>query len=281
MEEVANNWREQANINMSYERINERDWCRQDIKMSIEGIDYRQISYYCQIGDTIYNVKFGNNIDAVQNNLELIDSMMFSLAFNKIDSNLSKHDDMETIAIANIRLNTTKPVFEKEKYAFLSDKSTLGKLKIESISGFFYDGKLAAIQIISTKHIGEEFVFKGWSYLYRLKYEEGYEGGNSSYFDVGLFRFDKDLKEFDVTDICLSSSPYKTFDELMSSPLPLLNTIKYATSIDEKLKTNLLWSTIIIKYTPLCKKYKADIEKAKKQKLKEEEIARNNELEII
>ena len=79
MTSIANNWREVAKVEMTYKQINDIKWCKHDIRMSIQGQEGRQISYYCQRGNYIYNVKFGNSGEAVEKNQNTIDSIMASV----------------------------------------------------------------------------------------------------------------------------------------------------------------------------------------------------------
>lgn len=79
MSEMGNSYRGIAKINLTYEKINGREWCKQNIQMNVQGQKYRQISYYCQNGAHIYNVKFGNNASEIQNNLVVINSIMASI----------------------------------------------------------------------------------------------------------------------------------------------------------------------------------------------------------
>lgn len=76
---IANNWREVAKVEMAYKQINGIKWCKHDIRMSMQGIEGRQISFYCLKGKHIYNVKFGNSSKEVEKNLSLIDSIMASV----------------------------------------------------------------------------------------------------------------------------------------------------------------------------------------------------------
>ena len=76
MNNIAENWREVAKVNISNEQINDVEWCKHDIRMNIQGQEGRQISYYSLKGYNIYNVKFGNSAVEVEKNLSLIDSIM-------------------------------------------------------------------------------------------------------------------------------------------------------------------------------------------------------------
>lgn len=77
--DIANNWREYANVDESVVNINGEEWCKHDIRMSVQGEENRQVSYYLQKGDYIYNIKYGNMAIEVENNLGIIDSMMSSV----------------------------------------------------------------------------------------------------------------------------------------------------------------------------------------------------------
>jgi len=76
MKSIAKKWREVAKVNMSYEQINNVEWCKHDIRMNMQGQEGRQISYYSLKGYYIYNVKFGNNAAEIEKNQSMIDSIM-------------------------------------------------------------------------------------------------------------------------------------------------------------------------------------------------------------
>ena len=59
--------------------INGEEWCKLDIRMNMQGQTGRQISFYRQKGNYIYNIKFGNNTTDVEKNLVVIDSIMTSV----------------------------------------------------------------------------------------------------------------------------------------------------------------------------------------------------------
>lgn len=127
-------------------------------------------------------------------------------------------DYMDTTAIGNIHLNTTKDVFEQEKRQFLAETPSLGELRIKSVTGFFYDNRLSAVQIISypqTAHKEGKAIYgtSGWEYMYYQKY------GNKYSSNRGRFQFVKGRKGMRVTDFCASDRPYNSFKELMEQPL--------------------------------------------------------------
>lgn len=147
-----------------------------------------------------------------------------------------EEDYLDTIAIGNIRLNTTKDVFEIERKQFLEENKTLGSLKIKSVTGFFWKDRLAAVQIVSQDNSlyreqmtkGTE-VFEastihwelygkgeGWDGLYHLKYKDKYLNNNSRI----PFSYVKGRKGIRVTDYCCTSTPYSSFDNLVKTPFP-------------------------------------------------------------
>lgn len=81
MTSIASNWRKVAKVDMKYEEINEVKWCKQDIRMSMQGQEGRQVSFYCLNGNYIYNVKFGNSNKEVEKNLATIDDIIASVKF--------------------------------------------------------------------------------------------------------------------------------------------------------------------------------------------------------
>lgn len=124
---------------------------------------------------------------------------------------------MDTTAIGNIHLNTLPEVFEQEKQQFLAETNTLGNLRIKSVDGFFYDGRLAAVEIISYPHQSDqEFGFLGkdaWGTMYYQKYNDKYSSGRRQ------FDYIKGRKGIEVNDYCASSRPFSSFRELMEKPL--------------------------------------------------------------
>ena len=77
MNELADNWKEYAKVDVSYVKYNGVEWCVQDLKI---GDINRQISYYTQKGRYIYNVKFGNQASEIDQNI--IDTIMKSVIIN-------------------------------------------------------------------------------------------------------------------------------------------------------------------------------------------------------
>ena len=76
---LADNWREVATVSMSYETINGVKWCKHDIQMSTQGQEGRQISYYTPKGNMIYNIKFGNKAQEVEQSQLVINDIMHSV----------------------------------------------------------------------------------------------------------------------------------------------------------------------------------------------------------
>jgi hypothetical protein len=79
----------------------------------------------------------------------------------------------DSTAIGNICLNVTKEEFERQKNIFMKETPELGGLKIKSVSGLFYDNRLAAVQIISQQqdfHKKGGIAINGWYMMYYEKY---------------------------------------------------------------------------------------------------------------
>lgn len=74
MDELADNWKEYAKVNITYDNFNGVEWCKQDL---IVDDNNRQISYYTQRGGFIYNVKFGNQASKIEQSV--IDTIMKSV----------------------------------------------------------------------------------------------------------------------------------------------------------------------------------------------------------
>lgn len=166
---------------------------------------------------------------------------------------------LDSTAICNIHLNTTREQFEEEKKIFLAENDSLGKLKIKSVTGFFYKGKLAAIQILSDtqtiyrevwkeRHFRNNFVDLrntecGWEYLYYKKY------GDQSHLHSYGFNYERGRIGMTVTDKCASDQIYSSFEQLKDTPLKFYkstDTIQYS------------WSVIIVGFIPAYDQYVND-----------------------
>ena len=79
MTSLADSWREVANVGISNESINGIAWCKQDIQMTSQGQEGRQVSYYALKGNMIYNIKFGNKAHEVEKNQTIINDIMRSV----------------------------------------------------------------------------------------------------------------------------------------------------------------------------------------------------------
>jgi len=155
-------------------------------------------------------------------------------------------DYMDTVAIGNIHLNTTRDVFEKEKQIFLSEVQKLAAFKIKTVKGFFYEGRLAALQIISypqdahktgrldglTNLPGESIRY--WTTLYYNKYSKY----NTRYGEMRIIELNKANSPFsipynkysdhieyvkgrkgiNVTDLSATDRPCNSFEELVDQP---------------------------------------------------------------
>lgn len=162
------------------------------------------------------------------------------------DERIRKHNERvrdslnkDTTAIGNIYLNITREEFEDQKKIFIEETPELGGLKIKSVNGLFYDGRLAAVQIISQQQNAHRKGFaynEGWYYLYYQKY------GGGIYTNRSRFDFEKGRKGIIVTDVCASDKPFSSFEEFMEKPLqtcysdqPLFNALRSVNNVEAML----------------------------------------------
>ncbi len=130
----------------------------------------------------------------------------------KIKSDSSSKD---STAIGNICLNVTREEFEKQRKIFINETPKLGELKIKSVSGLFYNDRLAAVQIISHQ---QDYYKKGtsgdgWEMMYIEKYGTQYiSKGN-------IFNYEKDMKGITVTDLSSSDKPFSSFEQFMENKI--------------------------------------------------------------
>ena len=96
----------------------------------------------------------------------------------------------DSTAIGNICLNVTKEEFESQKKIFMKETPELGGLKIKSVSGLFYDNRLAAVQIISQQqdfHKKGGIAINGWHMMYYEKYGKLHESNKYRFdYEKGL-----------------------------------------------------------------------------------------------
>ena len=121
----------------------------------------------------------------------------------------------DSTAIGNICLNVTKEEFESQKTIFMKETPELGGLKINSVSGLFYDNRLAAVQIISQQqdyHKKGGIAIDGWYMMYYEKYGKQHES-NKYRFD-----YEKGLKAIAITDLSATDKPYSSFEQFMDNP---------------------------------------------------------------
>lgn len=97
----------------------------------------------------------------------------------------------------------------------MKETPELGGLKIKSVSGLFYDNRLAAVQIISQQqdfHKKGGIAINGWYMMYYEKYGKQHES-NKYRFD-----FEKGLKAIAITDLSATDKPYSSFEQFMDNP---------------------------------------------------------------
>lgn len=187
--------------------------------------------------------------------------------FEKRQIELADSLALDSTAICNIHLNTTREQFEEEKKIFLAENDSLGKLKIKSVVGLFYRDRLAAIEILSEKQTIYRDALKmtdiqnteyGWEYLYRKKYSEQSHPHND-------FMYERGRVGMSVTDICASEQIYTSFNQLIEEDIILC---------ESNPKNEDSWSVIIVGFIPAFQQYANDkIE----EKRKSEELQRKIE----
>lgn len=147
-------------------------------------------------------------------------------------NSLSQKSKTDSSAIGCIHFNVIKEVFEVQKKQFLSENSMLHNYKIQSVNGFYYDDRLAVVQIISypqdahKKSYDQGFYTSpndGWERLYSLKYTNN----NQSYPLKSVkeieaeerakrpFDYKTQHKGIKVTDFAISGRPQKSIEEVM------------------------------------------------------------------
>ena len=127
---------------------------------------------------------------------------------------LGDSQNNDSTAIGNICLNVTREEFEKQRKTFINETPKLGELKIKSVSGLFYNDRLAAVQIISQQqdYHKKGFSIDGWSMMYYEKY------GIQHISNRNKFNFEKGLKAIAVTDLSATDKPFSSFEQFMENP---------------------------------------------------------------
>lgn len=125
------------------------------------------------------------------------------------ESTLTTTNDYDSIAIGDIKFGITQSDFNIKKNDFLKNHPTLNGIPISNFKGFFYNGQLAAIEIISHKHsIFRNHEAHYWSDLYAKKYPQHYNGCLNGY--------ESTYKLIDVTDISPKLAPSNNFKEVIN-----------------------------------------------------------------
>lgn len=133
-------------------------------------------------------------------------------------------------AIGNIHMNIDESQFEAEKDMFLSEHNKLGGLTIKSLKGYFYDNRLAAIEIISNqqdlhrKKLNNEIYDEGWGSMYASKYEHADMIDRLSLFSLerltsGLSLFKKNDYLIEVSDFCVSPQGHRNYEDIINNPI--------------------------------------------------------------
>ena len=167
-----------------------------------------------------------NSIDHTKN---------FSLQDNETQTYSTKVNDSEnrityidSIAIGDIKFCISEIKFNRLKKTFLNAHPTLGGLKIYSFKGFFYNGQLAAIELISVKQsiFANNSYYRddnGWKNLVSKKYNGLYHSNTESY--------ETNSKSIFVTDICATSSSANNYSELLNRKYETLHRCSYSPNI--------------------------------------------------
>ena len=154
---------------------------------------------------------------------------------NNIEMTPPKPDSSnDNTAIGNIHMNIDELQFESEKEEFLSKHQELGGLAIKSLKGFFYDNRLAAIEIISEqqnihrKRMENDIYFEeGWFHLYNSKYLPADYNQRIHPFSLvntakgisnGLSLFKNHHFLIEVSDLCDSPQEHYSFEDIINSP---------------------------------------------------------------
>lgn len=137
---------------------------------------------------------------------------------------------IDQTAIGNIHMNIEESQFESEKELFLNEHPKLGGLTIRSIKGFFYDNRLAAIEIISdqqdihSKIINHDMGYDyGWQPLYYSKYKLIEHREKIQYFSFEkaaerLSIYNNNQFLIEVSDVCSSPKGHNSFKDIINSP---------------------------------------------------------------
>lgn len=128
-------------------------------------------------------------------------------------------------AIGNIHMDIDDLQFEQEKESFLKDHHELGGLAIKCINGFFYNNRLAAIEIISEQQEIHRRIMngitnnEGWLPLYVSKYGISNVRKTSKYLSYGrLSLFEKNNFIIEVSDLCNSPKRHDSFEDIVICP---------------------------------------------------------------
>ncbi len=123
-------------------------------------------------------------------------------------------ENNDSTAIGNICLNVTREEFEHQRKIFIKETPKLGELKIKSVSGLFYNDRLAAVQIISQQqdYHKKGTSIDGWSMMYYEKY------GIQHISNRNKFDYEKGMKAIAITDLSASDKPFSSFEQFMENP---------------------------------------------------------------
>lgn len=165
---------------------------------------------------------------------EIHDQITQSVSVEPVEKLDSSSEIIDSSAIGNIHLNTTKDIFLNEKNEFIRNYKSIGALSIKSLNGYFYNNKLAAIEVISEKQNAHALYCKrqdigdnGWFNLYKSKYFKRETTLNNDFALISWLSFSSYL--FDnyfikgnmivlVSDYKNTSKPCDNFEEVINNP---------------------------------------------------------------
>ena len=138
----------------------------------------------------------------------------------------------DSSAIGCIYFNTSKDIFEKQKLQFLAQNPKINQYEVRTIAGFFYNDKLAAVQIISSSQDEHKKTYNsdqyfsslnGWEHLYWEKYapKDLIPEKNNQYEirQKSPFEYMTKYKGINVTDFAASPRPLSSFKDVIESKI--------------------------------------------------------------
>lgn len=185
----------------------------------------KRISFFISVSILIIalSCKNENRKSTTEYQIEVVDSV----ANNEMNAEQESNSNDDT-AIGNIHMNIDESQFELEKEDFLNNHYKFGGLTVKSLKGFFYNNRLAAIEIISDqqdihrKQLEYDINEDGWYPMYKSKYKPAgfkdrihpFSFDNQSMLPI----FEKNHCLIEVSDLCDSPKGHNSFEDIINSP---------------------------------------------------------------